>query len=75
MPNKAIQSTIYDVNGNGYGQVDWKPQHGAASGHGHGLATPGDFQSGHQGNGTFYDAGKLPNGWGDLPAGIEPIKP
>ena len=75
MPDKAIQTTIYDGNGKAIGQVDWKPQHGQGSGHGHGLTTPGDFYSGHQGNGTFYPSGQLPEGWGNLPPGVGPIKP
>ena len=75
MPDKAIQTTIYNGNGSAIGQVDWKPQHGQGSGHGHGLTTPGDFSSGHQGNGVFYPPGQLPAGWGTLPKGVGPIKP
>jgi hypothetical protein len=75
MRDKAIQTTIYDKKGRAIGQVDWKKQHGAASGHGHGLTRPGDFSSGHQGNGLFYPPGQLPLGWGNLPSGISPIHP
>ena len=73
MPDKAIQTTIYDADGKAVGQVDWKHQHGAGPGHGHGLETPGDLGSGHQGSGEFFEPDNLPDGWGDLPDGVKPI--
>ena len=71
-----IQTTIYDSEGKAIGQVDWKWQHGKTQppGHGHGFDMPGNFKSGHQGNGTYYRLGQLPNGWDELPPGVTPIQ-
>jgi hypothetical protein len=74
-PNgRAIQTTIYDDAGDAIGHVDWKYQHGAAPGHGHRFGTPGDPSTGHGGQGMFYPAGQLPEGWGELPPNVVPIQ-
>ena len=70
---KAIQAAIYDAGGKAVGQVDWKNRHGKGLDHGHGMATPGDFSSGRQSKGEFYEPGDLLDGWGDLPDGVDPI--
>ncbi len=71
---RAIQTTIYDEAGDAIGHVDWKYQHGAAPGHGHRFDVPGDPSTGHGGQGTFYPAGQLPEGWGELPPNVLPIQ-
>jgi len=59
----------------GGGGRNMKAQHGVGPGHGHRFETPGDFGSGHGGRGEFYAPGSLPEGWGNLPAGVDPIHP
>mgnify|MGYP001548414124 FL=1 len=74
MPNKAIQNSVYDADGKIIGQVDFKPQHGAPSGHGHRMSEPGNIGSGHKGAETYISPDDLPPGWNQLPDGVEPIK-
>lgn len=75
MPDKAIQNSIYNSEGKIVGQVDFKPQHGAPSGHGHKMTEPGNIGSGHQGAETYVSPESLPSGWNNLPEGVNPIKP
>ena len=75
MPDKAIQNSIYNSEGKIIGQVDFKPQHGAPSGHGHKMTQPGNIGSGHQGAETYISPENLPSGWNKLPEGVGPIKP
>ena len=75
MPDKAIQNSVYNSEGKIIGQVDFKPQHGAPSGHGHRMTEPGNIGSGHQGAETYISPENLPSGWNQLPEGVGPIKP
>jgi RHS repeat-associated protein len=75
MQDKAIQNSIYNSEGKIIGQVDFKPQHGAPSGHGHMMKEAGNIGSGHQGAATYISPENLPSGWNNLPEGVVPIKP
>jgi RHS repeat-associated protein len=72
----ALQTAIYDKNGDVVGHVDYKNHGpGAASGHGHEFPTPGDPSSGHGRGKPHIPHDKLPPGWGDLPPGVKPRTP
>ena len=73
MQDKAIQTSVYDENGDIVGQVDHKEQHGQPPGHGHVMETPGDIGSGHQGAETALPPEEVPEDWKKLPPGVTPI--
>lgn len=72
---RALQNAIYDSNGSVIGHVDFKAQHGQPSGHGHSFPVPGNPFSGHHGNAPTIAPNAVPNSWGQLPHGMEPMMP
>ena len=67
---------LYNNNGDVVGHVDFKNHGlGAALGHGHEFPVPGNPASGHGKGKPHIEFPKLPNGWGDLPPGINPKTP
>jgi hypothetical protein len=73
---EAIQTAIYDENGNVIAHIDFKPHGpGAPSGHWHVFPTPGDPSSGHGPGKPHILPQDLPPDWLDLPPGVQPVKP
>ena len=72
---KAVQNTIYDADGNAVGQVDFKKHGpGAPPGHGHSFP-PGQPGVGHGPGATHLDPTNVPEGWADIPPGLQPAQP
>lgn len=78
---KAVQSTIYDCNGNACGHVDWKDHsHGSAkapSGHGHRIDPPGTKEGVRKAHGPGAEhilPENVPTAWKKLPDGLVPAQ-
>ncbi len=72
---KAIQTAIYDENGNVIAHIDFTNHRGATSGHGHLFPEPGNPASGHGAGSQHVPYGDLPDDWYVLPPGVDPITP
>jgi RHS repeat-associated protein len=71
---KVVRVRIYNGDGDAVGDVDFKNHKGALSGHGH-KYPPGQPDLGHGPGADHIPHDKLPAGWPDLPAGMEPVTP
>jgi hypothetical protein len=73
---RAVQTAIYDANGNVIAHIDFK-NHGssALSGHGHLFPTPGNPASGHGAGKPHVPNTDLPAEWLRLPGGVLPYTP
>jgi len=75
---KAVQSTVYDCNGNACAHVDWKNHsYGsgkAAPGHGHRIDPPGTregIRGAHGPGAEHISPGSVPSAWKKLPDNLE----